>query len=63
MKLLTNNPQKRVGIQSFGLELVEQVPIVAPVNKENHRYLETKRVRMGHQLNSDLVEPSTEVAE
>ena len=63
MRLLTNNPQKRVGIQSFGLELVEQVPIIAPVNKENHRYLETKRVRMGHLLNSDLIEPSTEVAE
>ena len=63
IRLLTNNPQKRVGIQSFGLEIVEQLPIIAPVTKENHRYLETKRTRMGHELNSELIEPSTEVAE
>ena len=63
MRLLTNNPKKVVGLESFGLKLVEQVPIIAPVNKENHRYLETKRVRMGHELNSDLIEPSSEVAE
>jgi|TARA_Y100000310_G_scaffold278354_2_gene296740 3,4-dihydroxy 2-butanone 4-phosphate synthase/GTP cyclohydrolase II len=50
MRLLTNNPQKRVGLQSFGLEIVEQVPIIAPVNDENRRYLETKRTRMGHML-------------
>ena len=48
MRLLTNNPQKRVGLVSFGLEVVEQVPIIAPVNDENRRYLETKRTRMGH---------------
>ncbi len=50
MRLLTNNPQKRVGLVSFGLEVVEQVPIIAPVNDENRRYLETKRTRMGHTL-------------
>ncbi len=50
MRLLTNNPQKRVGLQSFGLEIVEQVPIIAPVNDENRRYMETKRTRMGHML-------------
>ena len=48
MRLLTNNPQKRVGIESFGLELVEQVPLIAPVNEENRRYMETKVQRMGH---------------
>ena len=52
MRLLTNNPQKRVGLESFGLEVVEQVPIIAPANDENRRYLETKRVRMGHLLDS-----------
>ncbi len=53
MRLLTNNPQKRVGLVSFGLEVVEQVPIIAPVNEENRRYLETKRTRMGHTLDAD----------
>ena len=53
MRLLTNNPQKRVGLVSFGLEVVEQVPIIAPVNDENRRYLETKRTRMGHTLDAD----------
>ena len=48
MQLLTNNPKKVVGLDSFGLELVERVPIVAHANKENSRYLETKRTRMGH---------------
>ncbi len=50
MRLLTNNPQKRVGLVSFGLEVVEQVPIIAPVTDENRRYLQTKRTRMGHTL-------------
>lgn len=50
MRFLTNNPKKRVGIESFGLELVEQVPIIAPVNDENRKYMETKRTRMGHLL-------------
>jgi 3,4-dihydroxy 2-butanone 4-phosphate synthase/GTP cyclohydrolase II len=54
MRLLTNNPRKRVGLQSFGLEIIEQVPIIAPVNDENRRYLETKRTRMGH-----ILEPAT----
>ena len=53
MRLLTNNPQKRVGLVSFGLEVVEQVPIIAPVNDENRRYLETKRTRMGHTLDAE----------
>ena len=53
MRLLTNNPQKRVGLVSFGLEVVEQVPIITPVNDENRRYLETKRTRMGHLLGTD----------
>ncbi len=43
MRLLTNNPQKRVGLEAFGLEIVEQVPILAQVTKENQRYMETKR--------------------
>ena len=41
MRLLTNNPRKIVSLESFGLELVERVPIIAPVTEENRRYLET----------------------
>jgi 3,4-dihydroxy 2-butanone 4-phosphate synthase/GTP cyclohydrolase II len=63
MRLLTNNPQKRVGLVSFGLEVVEQVPIITPVNDENRRYLETKRTRMGHLLGSDAPDVAAEAAE
>jgi 3,4-dihydroxy 2-butanone 4-phosphate synthase/GTP cyclohydrolase II len=51
MRLLTNNPTKRVGLEGFGLEIVERVPIIAPPTDENVRYMETKRQRMGHILN------------
>ena len=50
MCLLTNNPRKVVGLESYGLKLVERVPIVAPSNPENRRYLNTKREKMGHLL-------------
>ena len=50
MRLLTNNPVKRVGLQAYGLEIVEIVPIEIQPNPFNKRYLETKRDRMGHQL-------------
>ena len=53
MKLLTNNPTKRVGLEGFGLEVVERVPIVAPFKEDNSEYMETKRKRMGHILGSD----------
>ena len=56
MRFLTNNPKKIVGLHSFGLDLVEQVPLVASPNKENSRYLETKRTRMGHMI--DVASPS-----
>ncbi len=58
MRLLTNNPQKRVGLEGFGLEIVGQDPIIASVTPENRRYLETKRTRMGH-----ILDPIPEVAE
>ena len=63
MRLLTNNPQKRVGLEAFGLEIVEQVPIIASVTEENKRYLETKRTRMGHLLDPIRMDSSAEVAE
>ena len=54
MRLLTNNPDKRVGLESFGLKLVERIPIIAPVHDEDRRYLKTKRDRLGHLLDPDM---------
>jgi len=48
IRLLTNNPTKRVGLESYGLEVVDQVPIVAPVTEHNRKYLEAKRDKLGH---------------
>ena len=48
MRLLTNNPQKRAGLEGFDLEIVEQVPLVGELKPENQQYMETKRSRMGH---------------
>jgi 3,4-dihydroxy 2-butanone 4-phosphate synthase/GTP cyclohydrolase II len=56
MRLLTNNPKKVVGLESFGLKLVEQVPIIAPVNDENRRYMKTKQERMGHLIDPDYLD-------
>ncbi len=53
MRLMTNNPVKRIGLESFGLEVVEVVPIEIKPNKYNHDYLLTKKNKMGHQL-SDI---------
>lgn len=50
MRLLTNNPVKRVGLESYGLSIVENVPIEITPNKYNERYLKTKKDRMGHTL-------------
>ena len=50
MRLLTNNPVKRVGLEAYGLEIVENVPIEITPNPYNERYLKTKRDRMGHTL-------------
>ena len=50
IRLITNNPVKRVGLEGYGLEIVENVPIVIQPNEYNRRYLETKKNRMGHRL-------------
>lgn len=50
MKLITNNPTKRVGIESYGLKVIERVPIETEPNPENAKYLETKKFKMGHLL-------------
>lgn len=50
IRLMTNNPKKVVGLEGYGLEIVEQLPISLPSNEHNERYLDTKRERMGHKL-------------
>src|SRR5688572_3019044 len=50
MRLMTNNPKKLYGLEGFGLAVVERVPIALPPGRENARYLETKRAKMGHLL-------------
>jgi 3,4-dihydroxy 2-butanone 4-phosphate synthase/GTP cyclohydrolase II len=50
VRFLTNNPKKRVGLEAYGLKVVEQVPIEASPNPHNIRYLETKRDKMGHAI-------------
>jgi 3,4-dihydroxy 2-butanone 4-phosphate synthase / GTP cyclohydrolase II len=50
MRLLTNNPAKRVGLDGYGLSITERVPMPVRANAENLRYLRTKRDRMGHDL-------------
>ena len=50
IRLLTNNPVKRVGLEAYGLEIVENVPIEVKPNPYNERYLMTKKERMGHTL-------------
>jgi len=54
MRLMTNNPAKFIGLKGYGLAVVGRVPVVSPITKENERYLETKRSKMGHIFGSDL---------
>ena len=48
MKLMTNNPTKIVGLQGYGLEVIEQVPIVIEPCETNMKYMQTKKDKMGH---------------
>lgn len=57
LRLMTNNPVKRVGLKSFGLEMVERVPLEVGAYPENVRYLETKRDKLGHDLKLDELDP------
>jgi len=50
IRLITNNPRKVAGIQGYGLEIVERVPIKIEPHDTNRRYLQTKRDKLGHLL-------------
>jgi len=50
MRLMTNNPTKRAGIEGYGLSIIEQIPLSVQANEENRGYLETKALRLGHDL-------------
>ena len=50
IRLMTNNPKKRVGLEGYGLKIVENVPIEIPVNQFNEHYMQTKKEKMGHVL-------------
>ncbi|MBA5848528.1 bifunctional 3,4-dihydroxy-2-butanone-4-phosphate synthase/GTP cyclohydrolase II [Gordonia amicalis] len=65
MRLLTNNPAKRVGLDGYGLHIVDRVPMPVRANAENLRYLRTKRDRMGHDLVGldDHAHPSDDASE
>ncbi|MCT1352203.1 MULTISPECIES: bifunctional 3,4-dihydroxy-2-butanone-4-phosphate synthase/GTP cyclohydrolase II [Gordonia] len=65
MRLLTNNPAKRVGLDGYGLHIVDRVPMPVRANAENLRYLRTKRDRMGHDLIGldDHVQPTDGASE
>jgi 3,4-dihydroxy 2-butanone 4-phosphate synthase/GTP cyclohydrolase II len=54
MRLMTNNPKKIVGLDGYGLSIIEQVPIEVPTNDYNRCYLECKKLKMGHLLNFDV---------
>lgn len=59
MRLLTNNPAKRAGLEGYGLSIAERVPLVIDANEHNADYLDTKAVRMGHSYASDVPVEST----
>jgi 3,4-dihydroxy 2-butanone 4-phosphate synthase/GTP cyclohydrolase II len=50
IRLITNNPKKVIGLEGYGIQVTETVPIIIPPNPHNRRYLETKQKKMGHAL-------------
>ncbi len=48
IRLITNNPKKRVGLMGYGLEITENIPIEIKPNPHNEKYLQTKRDKLGH---------------
>ena len=58
VRLLTNNPRKVVGLEGYGLHIIERVPIQTPLNRNNLRYLKTKKDKLGHFLDDMYCIPS-----
>ena len=48
MRLMTNNPRKIVGLEGYGMKVVERVPLEIPPRPENYKYLKTKKEKLGH---------------
>jgi 3,4-dihydroxy 2-butanone 4-phosphate synthase/GTP cyclohydrolase II len=48
MRLITNNPQKIIGLSGYDLEVVERIPLIIPIKKNNKKYMQTKKAKMGH---------------
>ncbi|MGH2792962.1 MAG: bifunctional 3,4-dihydroxy-2-butanone-4-phosphate synthase/GTP cyclohydrolase II [Actinomycetota bacterium] len=61
MRLLTNNPTKRAGLEGYGLSIVERVPLQSRINEHNIHYLQTKKAKLGHLL--DLDDPASVVVQ
>ncbi|PQJ68555.1 GTP cyclohydrolase II [Polaribacter butkevichii] len=59
VKLLTNNPDKIVGLEEIGIQVVKRVPLIIPSNVFNKFYLDTKELQMGHQLSSGKLEKTS----
>jgi len=53
LRLMSNNPKKRVGLVGYGLEIIDNIPIVAPSNPHNEKYLRTKRDKLGHEFKGE----------
>jgi 3,4-dihydroxy 2-butanone 4-phosphate synthase / GTP cyclohydrolase II len=56
IRLMTNNPKKVVGLEAYGLKIIERVPIQMPANPNNERYLQTKMEKLGHMLQRPTTE-------
>ena len=52
MKILTNNPRKIIGLEGFGLEVIDRIPIEIESNEINKKYMDTKRDKLGHLINN-----------
>ncbi|MBA7662664.1 GTP cyclohydrolase-2 [subsurface metagenome] len=59
IRLLTNNPKKVIGLESYGLKVAETVPIITAPNPFNSRYLETKQKKLGHTLKPTRISPES----
>ena len=59
-KLITNNPSKRVGLEAYGIEIVDSVPVAVQVNKWNRSYMRTKQEKMGHIFHDDVLKLADE---